>query len=205
AVLRERAKVELVGDAELEARAPRREAIVEVTLADGTQLNEHVKAVRGTSDNPMPRAEVVAKCRDLITPVLGAAKCAALIERVLALESMAKHRLQQIRPRSLPGLTRQSIVFDEALFSMDARVKPGHDKSRAAAVGIVPGHGHAQKNEEAPAMQRNGRVNSGDVSIFYRAFGARGRTPILLMHGANYFDSYDWIGVAEALASDREV
>jgi len=55
------------------------------------------------------------------------------------------------------------------------------------------------------AMQRNGRVNSGDVSIFYRAFGARGRTPILLMHGANYFDSYDWISVAEALATDREV
>jgi len=54
-------------------------------------------------------------------------------------------------------------------------------------------------------MQRNGRVNSGDVSIFYRAFGARGGTPILLMHGANYFDSYDWIAVAEALASDREV
>jgi pimeloyl-ACP methyl ester carboxylesterase len=54
-------------------------------------------------------------------------------------------------------------------------------------------------------MQRNGRVNSGDVSIFYRAFGARGGTPILLMHGANYFDSYDWITVAEALASDREV
>jgi esterase len=54
-------------------------------------------------------------------------------------------------------------------------------------------------------MQRNGRVNSGDVSIFYRAFGIRGRTPILLTHGANYFDSYDWIGVAEALATDREV
>ena len=54
-------------------------------------------------------------------------------------------------------------------------------------------------------MQRNGRVNSGDVSIFYRAFGMRGGTPILLMHGANYFDSYDWIEVAEALATDREV
>ena len=40
-------------------------------------------------------------------------------------------------------------------------------------------------------MQRNGRVNSGDVSLFYRAFGTRGR----LMHGANYFDSYDWFGV----------
>ena len=54
-------------------------------------------------------------------------------------------------------------------------------------------------------MQRNGRVNSGDVSIFYRAFGTRGQTPILLMHGANYFDSYDWIAVGEALATDREV
>jgi esterase len=54
-------------------------------------------------------------------------------------------------------------------------------------------------------MQRNGRVNSGDVSIFYRAFGTPGRTPILLMHGANYFDSFDWIAVAEALAGDREV
>jgi len=55
------------------------------------------------------------------------------------------------------------------------------------------------------AEQRTGRVNSGDVSIFYRAFGARGQTPILLMHGANYFDSYDWIGVAGKLATDREV
>src|SRR5262249_58993231 len=54
-------------------------------------------------------------------------------------------------------------------------------------------------------MQRTGRVNSRDVSIFYRAFGARGRPPVLLMHGANYFDAYDWIGVAEALATDREV
>jgi pimeloyl-ACP methyl ester carboxylesterase len=52
---------------------------------------------------------------------------------------------------------------------------------------------------------RTGRVNSGDVSIFYRAFGQKGRTPILIMHGAAYFDSYDWIGVASALSNDREV
>ena len=49
----------------------------------------------------MPRAEVVAKCRDLITPVLGAAKCAALNERVLALENVSNMRdlrdLLQIR------------------------------------------------------------------------------------------------------------
>ncbi len=53
---------------------------------------------------------------------------------------------------------------------------------------------------------RIGRVTSGDVSIFYRAFGSKSaRLPVMIMHGANYFDSYDWIGVAAALASDREV
>ena len=54
-------------------------------------------------------------------------------------------------------------------------------------------------------QQRTGRVNSGDVSLFYRAFGSPGATPILILHGSNYYDSYDWIGVASALATDREV
>ena len=53
--------------------------------------------------------------------------------------------------------------------------------------------------------QRTGRVNSGDVSLFYRAYGTPGRTPIILLHGSNYYDSYDWIGVASALATDRLV
>jgi len=57
----------------------------------------------------------------------------------------------------------------------------------------------------ANVPHQTGRVNSGDVSIFYRRFGNAGRTPILVMHGANYFDSYDWIGVAGTLAVDREV
>ena len=57
----------------------------------------------------------------------------------------------------------------------------------------------------ANVPHRTGRVVSGDVSIFYRAFGTRGAPPIVIMHGANYFDSYDWIGVAGALATDREV
>src|SRR5580704_5151838 len=54
------------------------------------------------------------------------------------------------------------------------------------------------------AEERSGRITSGDVSLFYRAFGAPGRTPILCMHGANYFDSYDWIGVCRTLGGDRE-
>src|SRR6266446_2489098 len=87
-VLRHRAKVEVVADPRIDARRPRREAIVEVTLADGTQLNEWVKDVRGTEENPMTRAEVVAKARDLITPVLGATACTSLIEKVLNIESV---------------------------------------------------------------------------------------------------------------------
>jgi pimeloyl-ACP methyl ester carboxylesterase len=53
--------------------------------------------------------------------------------------------------------------------------------------------------------QRTGRVNSGDVSLFYRAFGAPGAMPILILHGSNYYDSVDWIEVASVLATDREV
>jgi hypothetical protein len=66
--------------------------VVEVTLANGTRLSERVVAVRGTAENPMPRAEVVSKCQDLMAPVLGADRSAALVEKVLNLESVADVR-----------------------------------------------------------------------------------------------------------------
>jgi esterase len=53
--------------------------------------------------------------------------------------------------------------------------------------------------------QRIARVNSGDVSLFYRVFGSPGKTPLVILHGSNYYDSYDWINVASQLATDREV
>ncbi len=53
--------------------------------------------------------------------------------------------------------------------------------------------------------QRIARVNSGDVSLFYRVFGSPGKTPLVILHGSNYYDSYDWINVATQLAADREV
>lgn len=46
---------------------------------------------------------------------------------------------------------------------------------------------------------------SGDVTLHYRLFGKPGATAMLILHGAAYFDSYDWINVAAGLASDREV
>jgi len=57
-------------------------------------------------------------------------------------------------------------------------------------------------------------VNSGDVTLHYRLFGTAGdtpsraadrATPMLVLHGAAYFDSYDWCDVAAKLATDREV
>src|ERR1700722_3224734 len=96
AILKQRAKVQLIPDAELERRLPARVAIVEVTLVDGSRLSEPVKAVRGTAKNPMPREEVIAKSRDLMTPVLGAERCAKLIQATLNLEKLKSVR--ELRP-----------------------------------------------------------------------------------------------------------
>ena len=48
------------------------------------------------------------------------------------------------------------------------------------------------------------RVRSGDVEIACRLFGKPGRTPVLIAHGLSFF-SYDWIGIAAELATDRPV
>jgi len=97
AILRTRAKVNLVlDDGELQRALPRREAIVEIILNDGTMLSEHVTAVRGTPSNPMTREEVVAKARELMAPVLGAPNAASLIEKMLGLENVKS--LLAIRP-----------------------------------------------------------------------------------------------------------
>src|SRR6202163_4880999 len=96
AVLRQRAKVEVLADPRIDARRPRREAIVELAFNDGTELTQWVRDVRGTVDNPMTREEVVDKARDLIAPVLGAAVTTTLINKLLALETL--HDVRELRP-----------------------------------------------------------------------------------------------------------
>jgi 2-methylcitrate dehydratase PrpD len=96
AVMRERAKVRVVAEDELERLLPKRVAVVEVTLIDGTHLVERNDTVRGTPENPMSQDEVVAKARDLIAPVLGAEKCTALVDAVLALERVRD--IRELRP-----------------------------------------------------------------------------------------------------------
>ena len=101
AVLRQRAKVQLVKDEALVPMLPVRVADVEITLMDGTRLTERVTAVRGTPRNPMTRQEIVIKARDLIDPVLGAAKGAKLVDTVYALEGVAK--IRSLRPLLQPA------------------------------------------------------------------------------------------------------
>ncbi len=91
-VLKERAKVELFFDEELEKLIPKRVTIIEVKLTDGTQLTERVEAVRGTPDNPMTKDEVATKARDLVAPSLGAAKADKLISTIWNIEAVKNIR-----------------------------------------------------------------------------------------------------------------
>ena len=47
------------------------------------------------------------------------------------------------------------------------------------------------------------RVRSADVTIHYRRLGRAGATPVLFVHGLQYF-SWDWLEVAHALGAQRE-
>jgi 2-methylcitrate dehydratase PrpD len=92
ATLRQRAKVSLVHDEELARLLPVRAAVVEIELADETRLSERISAVRGTPRNPMSRAEVIDKARDLTAPILGRETAERLIETVYAIETVADVR-----------------------------------------------------------------------------------------------------------------
>jgi 2-methylcitrate dehydratase PrpD len=81
-----RGRIELVADSALADTQPPRQAIVQILLRDGRDVATRIRAVRGTAENRMSRQEVVAKARDLMAPVLGAARCEQLIGLMLELE-----------------------------------------------------------------------------------------------------------------------
>jgi 2-methylcitrate dehydratase PrpD len=92
AVLQQRAKVNLVRDEKLADLLPVRVTIDEVDLTDGTHLAERITEVRGTVANPMTRAEVIDKARDLIAPVLSRETTERLIETVYGIETLSDMR-----------------------------------------------------------------------------------------------------------------
>ena len=97
AILRQRAKVQLVPDEDARAPVPAARSDRR-SHADRRHAADRAgrRGARAPSDNPMTREEVVAKARDLITPVVGAAKTARLIETVLTLETVKDVR--SLRP-----------------------------------------------------------------------------------------------------------
>ena len=92
AVLALRERIEAIPSAELTAARPARQAIVEIDCHDGRSFSRRTRAVLGTPDNPMSEEQVADKARDLIGPVLGAARAAELISALGAIESLADVR-----------------------------------------------------------------------------------------------------------------
>jgi len=87
-VLDLRRRITLRGDDALTRAMPSRQGIVELTLKSGRVLRKHVKAVRGTAQNPMTRAEVDEKCFHLMAPILGKARARRLCDAVWGLEKV---------------------------------------------------------------------------------------------------------------------
>jgi len=111
AVLRERAKVNLVSEAKLAEFLPVRVAFVEIELMDGSVHSECVAAVRGTPRNPMSRTEVINKVRDITGPVLGREKSERLIEMAYTIEAVPD--IRSLRP--LLRATNGSIAGANAM------------------------------------------------------------------------------------------
>jgi 2-methylcitrate dehydratase PrpD len=95
-VLELRSRIELYGDDAMTKAMPSRQGIVELTLKNGKTLRHHVKAVRGTSDSPMTRAEVDEKCFHLMKPILGQKRARLLCDTVWTLEDVSSMR--NLRP-----------------------------------------------------------------------------------------------------------
>ena len=95
-VLELKRRIELLGDDELTRVIPSRQGIVELKLKDGRELRHHTKAVRGTAQNPMARAEVDEKAFHLMAPILGKKRARKLCDAVWNLERLADAR--KLRP-----------------------------------------------------------------------------------------------------------
>ena len=92
AILDLKRRITMVPSNELTRARPERQAIIEITLGDGRRLTHRTRAVRGTPENPMESAEIEAKARDLMAPVLGKSQADGLIEAVRAIEKLSDAR-----------------------------------------------------------------------------------------------------------------
>lgn len=85
-MLRLRAKVRL--EAPAGRNGDEHLPLLAITLSNGRKLTQDTGPVLVTIENRMTRDQLSGKCRDLMTPALGAIPCQRLIDRVLALEQV---------------------------------------------------------------------------------------------------------------------
>ena len=88
AVLSMKERITLLPSEELRHAKPIRQAIVEVTTADGRQLSHRTYAVKGVYEDPLDRPGIVAKSEDLMVPLIGQERCSAMIDRVFNIEQV---------------------------------------------------------------------------------------------------------------------
>ena len=96
-----RSRVTLVASDEL-LRQGGRQAILSLQTRNGRSLRKHVRHVRGTWGDPMPRSEVDAKARDLLLPVLGQARTEPLLASLWQLEQLDAQALDTLIQRASP-------------------------------------------------------------------------------------------------------
>ena len=85
-------RVQVVGDPKLNDPAAPRSGLVEVTMKNGKTVTHFTRFPPGTKENPLDNDGMKAKARDLMAPVLGAAKTEAVLEQVNNLENVANVR-----------------------------------------------------------------------------------------------------------------
>ena len=95
-VLDLKARITLVGDADLTVARPEGQSHVSVTTKDGTRLEKRVTTFKGKADNPLTSVEISEKARELLTPVLGGQRAVELIDTLSRLEELDSVR--DLRP-----------------------------------------------------------------------------------------------------------
>ncbi|MFT5538621.1 MAG: 2-methylcitrate dehydratase PrpD [Alphaproteobacteria bacterium] len=92
-VLALKKKITLVPETFLTDARPERQAIIEITLPDGQQLEKRTYAVRGTPENPMEAREVIEKAEGLMAPILGSDTTKTVIDTITAIEKLDDTRV----------------------------------------------------------------------------------------------------------------
>jgi 2-methylcitrate dehydratase PrpD len=87
-------RLELTVDPEIDAAFPgARAARVEIVTTDGRRATHFQPTRKGDPDQPLTDRELEAKYTELVAPVLGAAKAAALLKQLWAIETVRAVRL----------------------------------------------------------------------------------------------------------------